>query len=320
MRMRPINPPSLILSNQLWRNQFSADHAIVGRIITLDQRPATIIGVLPADFRLPEAHQFLTGHAIPNGEPEVFMLKRFDADELRNIGGRFNYEVIGRLAAGAVPSEAVGQMNVIAARLAKLPGSGWLNHVAYWCRCRRRGRPSAPRAFCLLSAIFAVLLIACLNLSMLALARAEHRNHDLAVRAALGATRGRLIRGALIESFVLSLGGGMLGGLLAFAGLHVLLGLAPGDLPRLDEVRVDSSVLLFALGATIATSLIAGLFQRGAPRVRTRQMACAAPAVALRPGALVRAAFGTCLSPSRPASAPFSSQPPRYSPRVSSAS
>lgn len=251
--------PVAIVSDRFWRNRLAADPAVLDRTITLDQQPFTVIGVLPADFRLPEAHDFLTGKTSA-GEPEVFISKQFDADELNVIAGRFNYDVIGRLAPGVTPAAALAQMNVVAARLAGLAKQPGLELRGYLAPLQEAVVGPARRGlFLLLGAIGAVLLIACLNLSMLALARAERQSRDRAVRSALGASRGRLVREALAESVLLSIGGGVLGCLCASWGLDLLLRFAPGDLPRLDEVSLDSTVLLFALGTTIVTAFIAGL-------------------------------------------------------------
>ncbi|HVU25253.1 MAG TPA: ABC transporter permease [Opitutus sp.] len=248
-----------LITDAFWRNRFSADPGILGRAITLDQTPVTVIGVLPADFHLPEATQFSTGQVLPNGEPQVYTLKKFDTDELNELMGRFNYEVIGRLAAGATPATATAQLNVVAARLAQLSGSGLEARTFLAPLHEAVVGPARRGLFLLLGAIGAVLLIACLNLSMLALARHERRGRDLAVRAALGASRARLVRGVLAESLVLACAGGILGWLFASWGRDFLLAFAPADLPRLNEVRLDGAVLLFATGVTIVTAVLAGL-------------------------------------------------------------
>jgi len=248
-----------VISHRLWRERFSGAADIVGRTVTLDQRPFTIVGVLPADFRLPEAKQFFLGNVTPNGEPDIFVPKEYEDKELDEAVGRFNYEVIGRLAPGATVQTAVAQMDVVAARLAKLAGEGIaIRSLAVPLQEAVTG-PARRGLFLLLGAIGAVLLIACLNLSVLALARAERRSHDAAVRSALGASRGQLLGQALLESAVLAVAGGALGLLLTYWGLDLLVGLAPADLPRLDEVRLDGRVLGFALAATIATALLSGL-------------------------------------------------------------
>lgn len=248
-----------IITDHFWHAQLSANPAAIGRTITLNQQPVTVIGVLPPDFHLPKAQQYLTGQVLTTGEPEIYTLKRTDADELNDIVGRFNYEVVGRLAPGATPTAALAQMNVIAARLAKESGSG-LEVRGFLAPLQEAVVGPARRGlFVLLGAIGAVLLVACLNLSMLGLARAERRSHDFAVRAALGATRGTLVREALLETLLLSAAGGALGCLVAYWGLDVLVALAPAELPRLAEVKIDGAVLAFAVGATLLTSLVAGI-------------------------------------------------------------
>jgi putative ABC transport system permease protein len=248
-----------VISHRLWRDRFAGAADIVGRTVMLDQRPFTIVGVLPADFRLPEAKQFSLGNVTPNGEPDVFLPKEYDAKELDEAVGRFNYEVIGRLAPGATAATAVAQMDVIAARLARIEDPGLtIRSLAVPLQEAVTG-PARRGLFLLLDAISAVLLIACLNLSVLALARAERRGHDSAVRSALGASRRQLLGQALLESGLLAAAGGALGLVVTYWGLDLLVGLAPADLPRLDEVRLDSRVLGFALAATLGTALLSGL-------------------------------------------------------------
>jgi putative ABC transport system permease protein len=256
---RPGKSGTAVISHRLWRERFAADPAVLGRTVMLDQQPFTIIGVLPAGFRLPAEHQFLSGHVTPDGEPDVFLPKVFDENERQDIDGRFNYEVIGRLKPGATMTDAVAQMNVGAARLMKLAGHG-LDAHGYLAPLQEAVVGPARRGLLvLLGAIGAVLLIACLNLATLALARAERRGHDTAVRAALGASRGRLLRQAMLESMLLAGAGGSLGVLVASWGIGLLLHFAPADLPRLDAVRLDLPVLLFALAATVGCAILTGI-------------------------------------------------------------
>lgn len=240
-----------LISDHLWRSHFSADPAILGRAITLNLKPVTVIGVLPADFRVPGLGAI--------SAPDVYLPRRFDAEELNEIVGRFNYEVIGRLAPGVTSSAAEAQLNVIAARLSLLsPEKVEVRSTTIPLQSAVVG--DARRGlWILLGAIGTVLALACLNLGILGLTRAELRSHDTAVRSALGASRRRLLAQSLTESALLSLAGGTLGCLFAWWFLDALVGLAPANLPRLDEVRIDPAVLLFALVATLLTTFLAGL-------------------------------------------------------------
>jgi putative ABC transport system permease protein len=240
-----------LISDHLWRSRFSADPAVVGRSITLNLKPVTVIGVLPARFRVPGSGSV--------SEPDLYLPRTFGADELNGIIGMFNYEVIGRLAPGATRSDAEAQMNVVAARLCQQAHEGTdVRGTAIPLQTAVVG--DARRGlWILLGAIAAVLMLACLNLGILGLARAERRSHDSAIRAALGASPGRLLVHSLAESLLLSLAGGTLGCLVAWWLLDALIGLAPSDLPRVHEARIDLVVLLFALAATLLTTVLAGL-------------------------------------------------------------
>jgi predicted permease len=247
----PEKPAVALISDRLWRSRFSADPAVVGRAITLNLKPVTVIGVLPARFRLPGLGSV--------SEPDIYLTRTFGTDELNEAVGMFNYEVVGRLAPGATHAVAEAQMNVVAARLSQLSrentevrGTAIPLQTAVVGDARRG-------LWILLSAITAVLMLACLNLGILGLTRAERRSHDSAIRAALGASRTRLLAQSLAESLLLSLAGGAFGCLLAWWFLDALVGLAPADLPRLHEVRLDAIVLLFALAATLLTTLLAGI-------------------------------------------------------------
>lgn len=246
----PDQPGVVIISDRLWQMRFGGDPAVIGRTVTLNLRPLTVIGVLPAGFHLPGLGSVTT--------PDVYYPNAFKPDELAEIIGRFNYEVIGRLAPGITREAAEAQINVIADRLSKLAGEktevrGLLQPLQEAVTGQaRRG------LWILLGAVGVVLALACFNLAILGLARAERNRHPSAVRAALGASRQRLFAQSIAESLVLSLAGGALGGLLAWWLLDVLVRLAPGDLPRIQQVSIDPVVLAFALGATLVTAMLAG--------------------------------------------------------------
>jgi len=247
---QPGKPALAIISDRLWRERFSADPAAIGRAITIDSRPMTVIGVMPAGFHLPDQHW---------SEPDIYFTRAFGADELADIVGRFNYDVIGRLAPGISPVQAEAQLNAVAARLSQLAAQHTEVRVALTPLHDEIVGPIRRGVWILFGAIGAVLLLACLNLSVLGLARAENRSHDAAIRAALGASRTRLFARALGESLVLCAIGGMLGCLCATWGLDLLVHLAPPNLPRLEDARIDPTVLAFALASTLLATVLAGL-------------------------------------------------------------
>jgi len=257
----------VVISDALWRRNFSADPSVVGRKITLDGVPHTVVGVLPSDFQF--AHVRQQGGS---PRPDVFRPKVFDQDELRELLGRHNYGTIARLRPGVTLGQAEAELNGIATQITREAG-----HPDFVLRAlveplqeavvgqSRRG------LLVLFAAVASVLLIACVNLMNFLLAQAERRSGEFAVRRALGAGRFHLLRQALIEALVVAFVGGALGVLFAEWGLDFLLRLAPADLPRLAEVRLDTGVLLFALAATLCIGLLfslapAWLMMRADPR------------------------------------------------------
>ncbi len=239
-----------LISDRLWREHFASDPAILGRAITIDSRPLTVIGVMPAGFRLPD-QRF--------SEPDLYLPHPFEARELAEIVGRFNYEVIGRLAPGVTLAQAETQLNAVAARLSQLAANNTEVRSSLTPLHDDVVGPVRRGVWILFSAIGAVLLLACLNLSILGLARAEQRGHDSAIRAALGASRAQLFAHALAESLALSVVGGALGCLVASWGLTLLVHLAPANLPRLETAQLDLGVLAFAVGSTLLATVLAGL-------------------------------------------------------------
>ncbi len=247
-----------VITDSLWQRRFQADAGIVGKTIQLDSQAYTVIGVLPPWFKFPSARVLDIGQ-VASSKPEVFRPLVFEADELKELMGNFNYTVIARLKRGVPPGRALAELNVVAAQLVKMSGEKVELRASVIPMLDSIVGNSRRALFLLLAAVGMVLLIACVNLANLLLARAERRARDAAVRIALGASGGQLVRQALIETVLLALIGGVLGVALAAAGLGAFIRSAPVDIPRLDEVQLDPWVLLFALIITIGTGLLFGL-------------------------------------------------------------
>jgi putative ABC transport system permease protein len=264
-----------ILADSLWRRRFHSDPAIVGRKILLNGTPHEVVGVLPASFRFPVGTGFagLSSAA----KTEVFRPLGYENDDLKLHFGVLNYWVTARLRPGVSISKARAELNVVQAGIsATLPDNLDLHASVvplqdYMAGDVRRG------LVLLMAAVGAVLMVLWVNLANLSLVRAARRARDAAIRTALGASRGRLVRQSLVESLLLALTGGALGVGLAYGGLRALLAAAPIDLPRLNEVHVDLRVLLFALTVTLAAGAVLGIL----PALRS---AAAAPYESLKSG------------------------------------
>ncbi|NWF82610.1 MAG: ABC transporter permease [Bryobacteraceae bacterium] len=247
-----------VISHALWKRRFNGDPAVIGRTARLDSVPYTVIGVLPPDFRFPPLRPGQLGNATIRHNPDIVRPLVFSPEELQEKMGRFNYIVIGRLRRGTSAAEGQAELNVIARQLVAMTNdnvelAAALNplHEAVVGNSRRA-------LLVLLAAVGTVLLIACLNLANLFLARAERRSGEYAVRVALGASGARLTLQILAETVLLSIAGGMIGVALASAGVSALLNNWALDLPRVHEVRLDRTVLIFALAVSAATGLLVG--------------------------------------------------------------
>ncbi len=250
---RPGAPPVMMISYGLWRRRFGGSPAAVGRPLVFEGKPYTIIGIAPAGFGLLE------------DDADVFTPVGQDAEpRMQNREAHPGIQVVARLRAGVTLSEARADLALIGHRLAaQYPKSNTGRSFAV--------EPLRPNVgdvrstlWLLLGAVSLVLLIACANIASLLLVRAVSRERELAMRAALGASRGRLARQCLTESAVLGLAGGTLGVVFAAAGIRPFVAFWPGSLPRAGEVQLDWHVLLFAL----AVSLWSGLFFGLAPALR----------------------------------------------------
>jgi putative ABC transport system permease protein len=238
-----------IISERVWRGRFGARADIVGLPVTLNNQPFTIAGVMPAGMRFPSR---LTDVWLPLG----LFVNTFP----RERGAHPGLMGVARLKPGVDVDRARASMAAVAARLAEqYPASNRGNGIAvngYYELIVQNIRPVLGM---LLGAVGMLLLIACSNLASLMLARAESRHRELAVRAALGASRVRLIRQVLMESAILAAAGGMLGIALAYAGVRAFVDSQPTTVPRIDLVGIDWRVLLFAAAVATVTVVLFGL-------------------------------------------------------------
>jgi putative ABC transport system permease protein len=247
---RPGASPVAVLTHGLWVRRFGAEPGVIGRRLVLDGETFTVVGVLRPSFFFPVRDAEFAAPLAP------------DADPRRGIRASMAFlRTVGRVRPGISPDRAHEEMTAIAARLQReYPETN----------ARKIGVTIVPIAdeivggyratlLALAAAVAAVLLIACANLANLTLARASTRGTELATRLALGATRARLLRQLLTESMVLAAVGGVTGAGAAAGGVSLLLAFAPADLPRMQEIAVDRTVLLFTLVTTIVAGIAFGL-------------------------------------------------------------
>jgi len=276
---RPGGPRVVILGNGIWQRRFGGDPSVVGRQIQISGSAATVVGVMPSDFRLPldfgaagrtEAWFPLATDAAQNGA--------VPGPEFPKTGASHGYYAVARLAPGATSASANAQLRTLVAELERW---GYMSNVGFHAftvpveeQITGRVRPVLLVVF---GAVVFVMLIACANVAGLLLVRGESRRREIAVRVALGAGSQRLTRLLLAESAVLAGLGGTFGVILATVGVRLLRANAPAGLPRVADTTLDWSVLAFALVVAVVAAVLAGVL----PALQATQIA---PAGELKEG------------------------------------
>ena len=249
---QPGGPKVAVLSQALWQKRFGGDPSLVGRTITLDDAPYTVVGVLPGTLAQPLSR-------VEVWVPRVAEVGGIPAAMVRQGSGFLT--LTARLKPGVTLAAAQAEADVLRTRYAQaFPGhvdtTGEIHVIPYQEEIVGQARPTF---YTLAAAVGCVLLIACVNVANLLLARLAGRRKEIAVRAALGASKGRLLRQFLTESLLLAGLAGALGTLLAVWGVDLVRGLERGTLPRSTEVHISTETLLFTLAASVATGLGLGV-------------------------------------------------------------
>jgi predicted permease len=268
---RPGRNRVVVVTDRLWRRRFAASPSLVGGSVDLDGVPHTVVGILPPSFRFP--HKDDLGPLAALGERvELFR-------PLGTVGegwqGDYDYAVVARLVPGASPRRARAELDLLEDRIVEerqvAPGL----HVTVRPLQEVMAGSARNGLYALLAGVGLLVLIVCVNLANLVLARSAGRAREISIRLALGASRASLVREVCLETLLLAAAGGLAGTLGAAGALRAFVAAAPVDIPRLDEVGLDGWALLFALALSLGCGLLAGLLP-------ARRIAAADPQGTLR--------------------------------------
>jgi putative ABC transport system permease protein len=248
---QPHAPPVALLSFSLWQNRYGGDARVIGQSVIVDEERVRVVGVLPKGFEMPQT-----------GQADILMPERLDASVPRAANSSSFLRTFARLREGVSIEQARERMLPLFQQTTQLDVPKELrSEVRLVVRSLRDRQIHDVKlaSWMLFGAVLALLLLVCANVANLLLARAAARRRELAVRAAIGAGRGRLIRQMLTESLVLALAGGLAGCAIAWALMRALVAMAPEGLLRVDRTGVDGRVLVFALAASVAAALLFGM-------------------------------------------------------------
>jgi predicted permease len=244
---RPGAAPAVVISDSLWRRRFASSPAVIGTTVAFDGQTWTVVGVMPPGFHL-------------YFDVDIYTPLGLDVDtRMQNRRAHFLH-VIARLRPSATVPQARNELALFATNLARLDPATNAN-LTFTIRSLQQDIVGdiGSTLWLLLTAVGLVLLVACVNIASLLLARAVSRERELAMRVALGAGRGRLIRQCLTESAVLGICGGLLGLAIAAVGVRPFVALWPGNLPRAEEIHLDARMFLFAVAISLVSGLLFGL-------------------------------------------------------------